>query len=292
VAIGPGARPDQGAAPAGRRGTRYRGEISLGPGGFDTAHGRLVRLGSLAVDGPRLDVWRAPTDNDSRGRSPIAQQWRALGLDRMTHRLVDLRLDGERLVVVTRVAAAQQEIGLLAAYAWTADDSALGVTVTVEPEGEWPVPLPRLGLRMAVPAELDRVEWFGAGPGEAYPDSRRAARIGRFSATVDDLQTPYVFPQENGNRADARWLALRDGTGRGLRAEGRPTFNFTARRWTSEDLDAARHTTDLVPRDRIFVNLDAAQQGIGTASCGPGPLPPYLLHAAATTWGMVLRPLS
>ncbi|HEX2356371.1 MAG TPA: glycoside hydrolase family 2 TIM barrel-domain containing protein [Micromonosporaceae bacterium] len=286
------AAPPAAPAPTGRRPARSGVEITLGPGTFETAHGRLVRLGPLAVDGPRLDVWRAPTDNDSRGPSPIARQWRALGLDRMTHRLVDLRLDGERLFVVTRMAAAQQEIGLLAAYTWTADDHALGLAVTVQPEGEWPVPLARLGLRMAVPAGLGRVEWFGGGPGEAYPDSRRAARIGRFAATVDELQTPYVFPQENGNRVDVRWLALRDGAGHGLRAEGAPAFDFTARRWTSEDLDSARHATDLSPRDRVFVNLDLAQHGLGTASCGPGPLPAYALDVAPATFRIVLRPLA
>jgi beta-galactosidase len=279
-------------APAGRRPVRSGAQITLGAGTFDVAHGRLVRLGALTLDGPRLDVWRAPTDNDSRGRTPIANRWREFGLHRMTHRLVDLRLGDGELVVMTRVAAAQQEIGLLAAYAWTADDAALGLTVTVEPDGEWPVPLPRLGLRMAVPARLGRAEWFGGGPGEAYPDSGRAARIGRFAGTVDELQTPYVLPQENGNRADVRWLELRDEAGRGLRAEGAPTFDFAARRWTSEDLDTARHTTDLEPRDRIYLNLDVAQHGIGSASCGPGPLPRYALTAAPTTFALVLRPLA
>ena len=80
---------------------------------------------------------------------------------------------------------------------------------------------------------------FGLGPGEAYRDSRRAARVGRFRATVDELQTPYVFPQENGNRADVRWLPLRDDTGAGLAVAGEPVIDVTARRWTSEALDAA-----------------------------------------------------
>ena len=52
---------------------------------------------------------------------------------------------------------------------------------------------------------------------------------------------------------------------------------MTARRRTNEDLDAASHTPDLVQRDRIRVNLDHAQPGIGTASCGPGVL-------ASTAW--------
>lgn len=44
-----------------------------------------------------------------------------------------------------------------------------------------------------------------------------------------------------------------DGTG--LRFEGRPLLQFTARPCTAEDLDAAR-TVDLLPHDAIHVNLD------------------------------------
>ena len=54
------------------------------------------------------------------------------------------------------------------------------------------------------------------------------------------------MPQENGNRAGVRWAELTDGAGAGLRVEGRPHVELTARRWTSEDLDAARHAADLV----------------------------------------------
>ncbi|GAB4005323.1 hypothetical protein GCM10029992_52880 [Glycomyces albus] len=92
------------------------------------------------------------------------------------------------------------------------------------------------------------------------------------------LQTPYVHPQENGSRADVRWASL-SGGGRGLKILGTPHFAFTVRPWTSEDLDAAKHPTDLVERDRLYVNVDAALQGLGTASCGPGVLPEHRLLA-------------
>ena len=88
-----------------------------------------------------------------------------------------------------------------------------------------------------------------------------------------------------------RWAQLR-GPVTGVRIEGDPTFDLTVRRWTTEDLDAARHTSDLRPRDRTFVNLDVAQTGLGTASCGPGVLPQYELHAAPATWTVRLIPLA
>jgi len=179
---------------------------------------------------------------------------------------------------------------------WTASSTGstrpggLRLELGVVPEGDWPCPLPRVGLRMAVPAGLRRVEWFGRGPGEAYADTGRAARVGRFAATVEELQTPYLYPQENGNRAGVRWATLTDGDGNGIRAEGEPTFDLTARPWTSEQLDAARHPTDLHPGDRVWVNLDLAQQGIGSASCGPGVLPAYRLDPAPASFTVRLYP--
>jgi len=245
---------------------------------FD-ALGTLRALGPWPVTGPRLDLWRAPTDNDRGNDGPLEPAWRAMGLHRLTHRVIEQAWSPESFVVRTRVAAAGTLRGLTATYTWTSTGPVLGLRVVIEPDGDWTEPLPRLGLRMQLPAELDQVEWFGAGPGEAYPDSRQAAWIGRFRATVDELQTPYAYPQENGNRAGVRWARLTDGGGRGLLIRGGPTFDLTVRRWTSEDLDAARHPYELTPRDVLCVNLDLGQTGLGTASCGPGVLPEHELHA-------------
>ena len=261
---------------------------------FDPRTGRLLRLGGRALLGPRLDVWRAPTDND-RGEigGALDGPWRALGLDRMRHRTIDVGYEADALVVRTRVAPAATDLGLLTTYRWTAlANGALRLDLDVEPDGGWLLPLPRLGLLLELPADIAEVEWFGGGPGEAYADSRQAACVGRYSASVDDLQTPYVYPQENGNRLDVRWARLTAADGSGLEVRGDPTFAFSARRWTSADLDAARHTTDLVARDAVYLNVDVAQNGLGTASCGPGVLPQYDLLARPVSFACVLEPLS
>ncbi|WP_406431836.1 hypothetical protein [Streptomyces sp. NBC_01589] len=39
----------------------------------------------------------------------------------------------------------------------------------------------------------------------------------------------------------------------------------------------------------MYVNLDAAQHGIGTASCGPGTLPRHCLEARPTALRITLR---
>jgi beta-galactosidase len=292
VAPGRTARADPAAGKATITGDD--GSIRLGPGTFDVATGLLRRLGDLDLAGPRLDVWRAPTDNDDglHGPEQLAAAWRRLGLHRMTHRVVAIEPGQDALTVRTRVAPAATDVALRATYTWRPLRHGVLVTVDVLPEGEWTVPLPRLGVRVALPPGLARVEWFGRGPGEAYADTRAAARVGRFRATVDGLQTPYVKPQENGNRIEVRWATLTGADGSGLRIEGRPHVDLTARRWTSEQLDAARHPTDLAPGDRIHLNVDLAQHGVGSASCGPAVFPLHRLEARPATYSFVLRALA
>jgi beta-galactosidase len=266
-------------------------EIELGPARFRRGDGQLIALGEVLVVGPRLDVWRAPIDNDRPFRANANEPaWRKIGLHRMLHRVDDVAADDDGLVVRARLAPAGTRLGLSVVYRWSLAGAGAGagvaVDVDVEPVGEWTVVLPRLGLRMGVPGRLGQAEWFGCGPGEAYADSHRAARVGRFAATVDQLQTPYVYPQENGNRRQVRWLTLRDDSGSGLRFRGRATIEVAARRWTSEELDAARHPIDLAPGELIWVNLDQAQNGLGTAACGPGVLPQYQLQPRPTSFGV------
>ncbi|MFF4118321.1 glycoside hydrolase family 2 TIM barrel-domain containing protein [Streptomyces sp. NPDC001714] len=269
------------------------GLITLGPAVFDARSGALRSIGSVAVTGLRLDVWRATTDNDDGAawQSDIryGSLWRKFGLHRMRHRLDGVEPAADALTVRTRVAPAAWEFGLVTVYRWTTDGSRLGLTVSVTPDGDWTVPLPRLGVRFGL-SSADRVQWFGGGPGEAYPDTKAASMVGRWQSTVDDLQTPYLRPQENGARADVRWAEIG-----GLRIEGDPEFWFTARRWTTEQLDAATHRTDLTPGTAsdsgsaagVWVNLDHGQHGIGSQSCGPGVLPPYQLHAGPAEFSFV-----
>jgi beta-galactosidase len=154
--------------------------------------------------------------------------------------------------------------------------------------GPWDIELPRFGLRLALPGTLDRVEWDGYGPGEAYADSRSAVRLGRWLSNVAALQTPYAFPQENGNRAGVRRLLLTGG-GHALEVLGHPSVDATVRPWTTEALDAAAHPTDLAPDGLTWLNLDAGQNGLGSASCGPQALPSSRLLARRFEYAVTFR---
>ena len=268
------------------------GVFTLGPAAFDGSTGELLSMAGITVTAPpRLHVWRAPTDNDlgtdwSDGAS-YGHAWRELGLHRMRHRRDAVEAADDALTIHTRMAPAGSDLGLAVTYRWTADGANLRLGVDVVPEGEWTLPLPRLGLLLGLPTGLRAVRWYGGGPGEAYPDTRQSARLGLWTASVEDLHTPYVRPQENGMRADVRWAEL-TGAGGGLRITGDPEFWFGAQQWTDSHLDQARHRRELAPDpDTIWIHLDHGLHGIGSQSCGPGPLPQYHLRAERTEFAFI-----
>jgi beta-galactosidase len=284
------------ARPAGPPGPTPRpGPLAIGCAVLDASRGDLLRLGPFAVSAAHLDFWRAPTDNDVL---TIARAWRRAGLDRLQQRVTGIRSGPGGLSTQLRIGPAGTDADFRASLTWT--EPAAGSTrldVHVAPEGDWPCPLPKIGLRLVLDAGIEQVRWFGRGPGEAYSDTCHATRVGRFTMAVRDLATPYVRPQENGTRLDVRRLTLSDGDGlsdddthspgRALTVTGDPSFAFAVRPWSPEQLTAARHTPDLIPGGHTYVHLDAVQHGIGSGSCGPAVQPQYTLSAHTVTWALV-----
>lgn len=256
-----------------------------GPAIVGAAEGTVTADGiSLdALRNVRLDVWRAPIDND---RIPgVSAAWEEAGLHRVQHRVVSAEVVDGAWQVVVRTAPPALQWGLVSTWRWTrAEDNSLGLQLSVVPDGQFPATLPRLGITFELPS-VESVDWFGTGPNEAYVDTRAAAAVGRYQASVDDLQTPYVRPQENGHRIDTRWAVLGD-----LRVQGDPDlFGLTVRRWTSADLADAGHHPDLAAGEKTYVTLDLAQAGIGSNSCGPALSEQYKLHTAPASISLRFR---
>jgi beta-galactosidase len=235
--------------------------------------GGVVPAGVL--DGPHLALWRAPIDNDGvRAGQPAsatpAHRWREWGLD----------VPGACPPGITqrRTLRARADGG-----------------VDIEEEvvvGEEYDDLPRVGSVLTVDGALARLEWFGRGPIETYPDRKRGAPVRRWTSTVDDEYVPYIKPQEHGGHEDVRWVRLLDEDGRGLelRFDERP-LHVSASRFTAQDLAAASHDVELVPREEITVHVDAAHRGLGTASCGPDTLPRYLVGPGTYRWRWSITPV-
>lgn len=270
--------------------------LALGDARFDADTGRLTELGGVPMGGPWLDLFRAPTENDrgQGGRNDLAAVWTAVGLDRLVHRAESVTLTDEGLEVVTRTSAAAHPHRVEHTMRWSAIEGGLELAVHADFLGPWiPTPhrargivVPRLGTRWRLPSGYDRVEWFGRGPGESYLDSLEGSRIGRYGLAIDDLQTPYPTPQENGNRSETRWLELRGDDLPTLRVEGAPHLGVSVRRWTPEDLAAARSPADLRDSGAVWLALDARQQGLGSASVGPALPRQYRVPLEATQWSL------
>ncbi|MEV5495930.1 glycoside hydrolase family 2 TIM barrel-domain containing protein [Nonomuraea fuscirosea] len=298
--LGPVGEPEaQRGQDGGADGRAYGGEVRLGAAVFDGRTGRLVRIGGLELDGPVLDVWRAPTEND-RGQGPrnaLAADWEAVGLDRFLHRCAGVERPGDGTIVVRgRSGPATRTLGFRTTFTYRLRDGGLHLLIEADPVGDWhdtayghlDVNPPRMGARFALPGGYSEVTWFGRGPGESYADSHAAARVGRHARSIDALQTPYLVPQENGNHVETRWLELSGAGLPTLRVDGEPHLDFTARRWTSEALQAARRPHDLMDSGRVWLNLDHGQQGIGSASCGPALPERYRLTVRRYTWSITL----
>lgn len=248
---------------------------------------------SLLLNGPRLNLWRAPTDNDHK----IAIEWRKCGLDRLMHRV-------DRVEVVHQTSRAVQiEIDAVLAgyalapavactYAYTIYGSGDVIVKThMKPLSQLPV-LPRVGLQMRLPGQFTQFAWYGRGPHESYVDRKESARFGVYAGTVQDQYVPYIRPQENGNKSDVRWAAITDLRGVGLLVVGMPQVNVSAHHYTPEDFTNARHDVELQRRHATIVHLDDQQAGLGSESCGPGPLPHYLLHPVERTFTVRLKPFA
>jgi beta-galactosidase len=273
---------DPGSAEPVRHSTR---PAPAGKVGLD-ADGLLVH--DLIATAPRLNLWRAPTDNDRM--AGLTALWRESGIERLTRTVTEIRRESGETVVTADVRTGS---GIAIVHEQRFAEQ-VGGGVLVRETVLIPEALPdlaRVGVVLETIPGLEHVRWFGRGPIETYPDRRRGAALGLWRATVAELYVPYVRPQENGGRADVRWLELSDGNGRGLRIGFDHPRQVSATHFRASDLAAAKHDVELTPRPETIVCLDAAHRGLGTASCGPDTLPEYLVRPGVYEWSWTIAPL-
>lgn len=234
---------------------------------------------SLLVYPPAPNFWRAPMDNDGikgwTGQDKKALGiWRAAGLDNIDwqHQLQDKSTK-------QRIRLKQQSLGRTGA-------GTLVVNTTYEFQGNqlhvdhrFQVPpafsdLPRVGFRWQFTDELEAFSWFGRGPHETYQDRKESGRVQVHRSTVTDQYVPYILPQAHGNLTDIRWLSL-ESSQIALRINMKTDCQVSASHHPDEMLTPAFHTYELSPDRSTWLTLDAAQRGVGGASCGPDTLPQY-----------------
>ncbi len=263
---------------------------------FDKIKGQIRSWKYLGFDliekGPRLNFWRAAIDNDMQ----IIDRWKELKIDQLSHQIreVSCKTKGDivEITVKSRIAPPVFEIGYNCNYTYSIyGDGRIIMDIHGKPEGDWPI-LPRIGIEMIINNHFRDISWYGRGPGECYIDSKEANKVGKYFSNVEDLYVPYVYPQENGNRTDIRWLALSNHYGAGILATADHLFNFTAHNFSCEDLEKAQHIDEVKMRDEITLNLDYKHMGIGSASCGPDRLEKYQLKAEEFNFSICLKAFS
>jgi beta-galactosidase len=274
--------------------------IEIRGGGFSFGIDALTgALASFVVDDAELlseplrpDFWRAITDNDhGNSLGSRAALWRGLG-DEFAVTALDVDTTSDREAIVTVQAEAANVAAVFEITYRVFATGELGLEMAFAPSESLPE-LPRFGMRTALPEEFDHIQWFGPGPEASYSD-RLLLPIGLHDGLVAEQFVAYSRPQESGNKADARFIAITDAGGNGLLAVGSPLLSVNASPFSWEALEAATHPHEVQSDGQVHLNLDRAQRGVaGDNSWGRAPLSDYVIRAEPQSyrfWMRALRP--
>lgn len=276
----------------------------------------------------RLNVWRAPLANELdgwNGRSSgnarvsgygsighsmvLAAHYYSAGLDRLAFVPVHVqaREAGDDVVIDVR------DIALLGAgtgrytqldayisgrafdgfdetYSWiVSPDGTLTVQHKVNPQGQMPQWLPRLGVTLTLDKSMTQVEWYGRGPQASYPDRKSGYRIGIWKTDVDAMYEPYLIPQDYGLRTDNRWVRITDESGVGLEFSMDEPFAFNAYDCTTDNLTKAVYQYQLERGGDVTLNLDYATSGVGCTA--RGIFDAYRAYPAGYVRTITIRPV-
>lgn len=254
-----------------------KAKLAKEPQSYVNSEGSIILpFGEVA---PRLNLWRAPTDNDAIGR--ISEKWDNWGLR-------DLQRVSSKVTTrgaVTKIAHIwKTSAGITIKHNQTVESVESGLRVTDE------VTLPkqlddvaRVGINFELNGGLDQYTYFGTGPAETMPD-RSIGKVHRWSSTVAAQYVPYVKPQENGGHTGVRWFTLTNQTSHGLYVQLDKPRMVTVTPMRSTDLADTSHNVFLQQSGNTVVSIDAIQRGVGTASCGPDTLPKYKIKPGTYKW--------
>ena len=153
--------------------------------------------------------------------------------------------------------------------------------------------LPRFGMKLALSGRFKRITWLGRGPQESYWDRKTGAFVGLYYGWISEQYTPYISPQENGNKTDVRWAVLEDDQGLGLLVVGRPLIEVNAHHYLEDDFDArVRHTIDVPFQNLTELCIDLHQQGVGGDNSWGNPVhDQYTLSDKHYEYNFVIKPV-
>lgn len=287
------------------------GKVNLSPSGsgwLASANGTIIRvdgqhgwLTSLVFSGHEAltsplhpNFWRAPTDNDLGWKVPkIMKAWKSAGTMAVVRSIAAKKIAAGAEIKAMLQLPVEDATNASMTYRLH-PNGALSVTLQLE-LGKRSPELPRIGLQFAVPAEWDKVNWFGRGPQETYWDRKTGAAVGLYASTIEGWITHYLRPQENANRTDVRWVKFTDASGTGLEVKYLDRLmGVSAWPYSADDLETVTHDYMLPRRDYNTINVDGWQMGVGgDISWGLPVHEKYRIPKAETyTFSILLQPTS
>ena len=151
--------------------------------------------------------------------------------------------------------------------------------------------LPRIGYSMVLPSELNEYDYYGRGPVNNYNDRKTSQFIGWYHSPVAEQGIMLPKPQAQGNREEVRWCAVTNSQQQGVVFISDSTMSASALPWSQQELTLAAHPYQLPKSSGTHLHLDAKVTGLGGASCGQGgPLTPDQVRSTPTTFGFIIRP--
>lgn len=250
-------------------------------------------------------IWRAPLDNDLHEK----EKWYEERYHQMTMKVYDLSVEHvkeEYIRVCVHVALAaiskQPIVKGCIRYEFLNDGTInIDMTGTIREDYTYDgsayeenkrekvdIYLPRIGLKCGLKKTLKTVTYFGYGPHETYVDKYFSAYKSRFETTVSDLFEPYLKPQENGSHIGTNWVKLSDET-IGMWFIAKRSMSFNLGYYTPEDLEIAKHHSELNERDEVIFHMDYKMAGTGSGSCGPRLAEKYQIQTGKFEFGILLK---
>ncbi|MDE7411190.1 MAG: DUF4981 domain-containing protein [Paramuribaculum sp.] len=261
--------------------TKRKGDTYTAQGVSYTVNPATGELTSVVMDGRELlatpmylTLYRVATENDLSwaGKDRL---WKEEGIDSITPKVTSLKLKDNVLKAVTEIYGRKGNILGNAEFNYSVNtDGVLAVNCKFVPDTAAIKNMPRVGLTFRTEeVNAPTVTYVGRGV-ESYADRTSAGRIGKYTVRPVDNFHIYVKPSEAGNHMDTRMVKL---DGAGVKIYSDAPFQFSVYPYSDAEVTKALHTGDLVPDDKVTVHIDAAQTGVGTATCGPDVLDKYYL---------------
>ena len=237
---------------------------------------------SLLKNGPEINFWRAPVDNDYGARTQNKfKVWKDVAQDSKVETTVKNGSKNEVEISFSRTIL-NGDAQLIQTYLVNGNGAVKITNHLKAIKGEYPN-MYKFGNKLVLPEAYKNITFYGKGPFEAYTDRQHAAKVGLYKQTISAQYFPYIRPQENGNKKDIRWATLTKNDGSGLQFLSETSFHISALNYSEDDLSSGdkrtqKHAGELDPRKEVFVNIDGFQQGIGSInSWGRLPMKHYRL---------------